>query len=63
MINCGKISIPAHEKDLARFLVDMVETEKYGYYYGIMKAATSVELAKLKCTNVSRRKRKQSYHY
>ena len=30
---CDQIGTPTYTKDLARLLVDMIETEKYGYYH------------------------------
>ena len=31
-----QIGTPTYTFDLARLLVDMVETDKYGYYHGIL---------------------------
>ena len=30
---CDQIGTPTYTYDLARLLVDMIETEKYGYYH------------------------------
>ena len=52
MVNLGKthdkltvvsdqIGTPTYTYDLARLLVDMIETDKYGYYHATTRAATS----------------------
>ncbi len=38
---CDQIGTPTYTYDLARLLVDMIETEKYGYYHATNEAATS----------------------
>ena len=59
MVNLGKthdkltvvsdqIGTPTYTYDLARLLVDMVETEKYGYYHATNEAASSAGMISLK---------------
>lgn len=38
-----QIGIPTYTLDLSVLLVDMVETEKYGYYHAPTKAAISAD--------------------